>query len=168
MATLSRARPPATRSASFELARFLPYRLSVVTERISRLVARTYAERFGLSVAEWRVIAHLGYSTRLSPLAVAERTAMDKVKVSRALATLTARRLVRREANPHDGRGAILTLTPSGRSVYERIVPSALAMERTILDALEPTEVARLTDLLDRLDAHVAHLERETRVASAT
>jgi len=168
MATLSRARPPATRSAPFELARFLPYRLSVVTEQISRLVARTYAERFGLSVAEWRVIAHLGYSTRLSPLAVAERTAMDKVKVSRALARLTARRLVHREANPHDGRGAILTLTSSGRSVYERIVPSALAMERTILGALEPAEVARLTGLLDRLEARVALLERETRAVPAT
>ena len=168
MATLSRARPPATRSAPFELARFLPYRLSVVTEQISRLVARTYAERFGLSVAEWRVIAHLGYSTRLSPLVVAERTAMDKVKVSRALARLTARRLVRREANLDDGRGSILTLTPSGRSVYERIVPTALAMERTILDALEPGEVARLTDLLGRLEAHVAQLERAGRAAPAS
>ena len=76
---------------TFELARFLPYRLSVVTEQISRLVASTYAERFGLSVPEWRVIAHLGYSTSLSALAIAERTAMDKVKVSRALARLTDR-----------------------------------------------------------------------------
>ncbi|HTW86227.1 MAG TPA: MarR family winged helix-turn-helix transcriptional regulator [Candidatus Sulfotelmatobacter sp.] len=131
----------------------------MITEQVSRLVASTYADRFGLSVPEWRVVAHLGYSTSLSALAIAERTAMDKVKVSRALARLTARRLVRREVNPRDGRGAILTLTPSGRSVYERIVPAALAMEREILDALDPHEVAQLTALLDRLEAHVTRLD---------
>ncbi|MGD1066498.1 MAG: MarR family winged helix-turn-helix transcriptional regulator [Vulcanimicrobiaceae bacterium] len=150
---------PPSSGPSFELARFLPYRLSVVTEQISRLVASTYAERFGLSVPEWRVIAHLGYSTSLSALAIAERTAMDKVKVSRALARLTARRLVRREVNPRDGRGAILTLTPTGRSVYERIVPAAQAMEAEILDTFSPDEAAQLTTLLNRLEAHVARLD---------
>jgi len=151
----------------FELARFLPYRLSVVTEQISRLVASTYAERFGLSVPEWRVIAHLGYSTSLSALAIAERTAMDKVKVSRALARLTARRLVRREVNPRDGRGAILTLTPTGRSVYERIVPAAQAMEAVILGTFSADEAAQLTTLLDRLEAHVAQLDgADTRKAA--
>jgi DNA-binding MarR family transcriptional regulator len=159
MAILSRGGSPEPPGEPFALARFLPYRLSVLTEQISRLVASTYAERFGLSVPEWRVIAHLGYSTSLSALAIAERTAMDKVKVSRALARLTARRLVRRSTNPHDGRGAILTLTASGRSVYERIVPAAQAMEREILGALEPAEVAQLGGLLDRLDAHVAQLD---------
>jgi hypothetical protein len=41
-------------------------------------------------------------------------------------------------------------------------------MERTILGALEPAEVARLTGLLDRLEARVALLERETRAVPAT
>ena len=150
---------PPSSVPTFELARFLPYRLSVVTEQISRLVASTYAERFGLSVPEWRVIAHLGYSTSLSALAIAERTAMDKVKVSRALARLTARRLVRREVNPRDGRGTILTLTPTGRSVYERIVPAAQAMEAEILGTFSSDEAAQLTTLLDRLEAHVAQLD---------
>jgi DNA-binding MarR family transcriptional regulator len=156
MPILSSGDPP---REHFALAAFLPYRLSVLTEQISRLVAGTYADRFGLSVPEWRVIAHLGYSTSLSALAIAERTAMDKVKVSRALARLTARRLVRRGVNPHDGRGAILTLTPSGRSVYERIVPAALAIERDILGALDADEARQLSALLDRLSERAVELE---------
>lgn len=163
MKSVSRAAPAARRARTqsvedFELARFLPYRLSVVTERISRLIARVYADRFGLSNPEWRVIAHLGNSSGLSARALAERTAMDKVKVSRAIAQLTARRLVRRDVNPRDQRGVILALTAAGRAMYENIVPEALEMERAIVAELEPGEVERLALMLNRLEAQVARL----------
>ncbi len=142
--------------AAFKLAQFLPYRLSVVAEQVSRLVAKTYADRFDLSTPEWRVIAHLGYSTSLTALTIADRTAMDKVKVSRALARLTQRRLVRREVNPLDQRGALLALTPPGRSLYARVVPAALDTEKTILAALEPDDRAHLDRILGLLEASLA------------
>lgn len=142
----------------FELARFLPYRLSVLAEQVSRLVARTYAGRYALSTPEWRVIAHLGYSTSLSAFTIAERTAMDKVKVSRALARLTERGIVLRETNPLDQRGFLLALTPSGRVLFERIVPAALATEGRIVEALDAPDRAHLSRILDKLAAHVEAL----------
>ena len=150
--------PPLSSAHGFRLARFLPYRLSVIAEQVSRLVARTYADRFALSTPEWRVIAHLGYSTSLSALTIAERTAMDKVKVSRALARLTDRGIVRREVNPLDQRGALLALTPPGRALYEQIVPAALETERGILAALDPADLAHLERILGLLETHVAEL----------
>src|SRR3546814_1367690 len=78
-------------SETLELERFLPYRLSVLSNRVSQKIADTYAERFGLAVTEWRVIAVLGRYPDLSAGAVAERTAMDKVAVSRAVARLLER-----------------------------------------------------------------------------
>jgi DNA-binding MarR family transcriptional regulator len=71
-----------------ELERFLPYRLSVLSNRLSNAIARSYEQRFQLSVTEWRVIAVLGRFPGLSANEVAERTAMDKVAVSRAVARL--------------------------------------------------------------------------------
>jgi DNA-binding MarR family transcriptional regulator len=165
MKSLSRAAP---QLESFELAHFLPYRLSVVTERVSRLIARVYADRFDLSVPEWRVIAHLGNSAGPSARSLAERTAMDKVKVSRAVAQLTSRRLLRRDVNPLDQRGVKLTLTPSGRRVYESIVPAALEMERAIVAELEPGDVEQLTSILDRIEARVARLDAAGRPADQT
>ena len=38
---------------------FVPYRLSVLTNRVSHAIAREYGARFGLSIAEWRVMAVL-------------------------------------------------------------------------------------------------------------
>ena len=81
--------PEATATGpSLELERFLPYRLSVVSNRISTVIARVYAQRFGLTVPEWRVMAVLGRFGAMSASAVCERTAMDKVRVSRAVARL--------------------------------------------------------------------------------
>lgn len=69
---------PETPAAGFALEEFLPYRLSVVTNRASRLFARRYSEVFGISIAEWRVLAVVGRFGGLSASAVVARTAMDK------------------------------------------------------------------------------------------
>lgn len=57
--------PPETH-AVLELERFLPYRLSVLSNRLSSMIARTYTERFALGVTEWRVMAVLGLYPDLS------------------------------------------------------------------------------------------------------
>src|SRR5512147_221812 len=74
--------------APLALDRFLPYRLSVLANTVSTSIARVYARRFGLSVPEWRVMAVLGMSPPLTAGDVCGRTAMDKVRVSRAVARL--------------------------------------------------------------------------------
>ena len=72
--------------AQLDLDRFLPYRLSVLSNRISTSVAQMYSEHFQLTITEWRVMAILGRYPDLSANEVAQRSAMDKVAVSRAVA----------------------------------------------------------------------------------
>src|SRR5271169_4233910 len=74
----------------FLLEEFLPHELAVTAIRTSNLFARRYEAAFGLSVAEWRVLAVVGRFGTITPSVVAERTDMDKVKVSRAAAGLVA------------------------------------------------------------------------------
>src|SRR4249920_2674610 len=95
-----REMPPANGEA-FRLEEFLPYRLSVAANRVSRLFARRYSEAFGLTIPEWRVLATIGRFGSLSPSAVGEWTAMDKVKVSRAAASLVARGLANQSPDPN-------------------------------------------------------------------
>ena len=79
--TTRRAVMPALNDDAFRLEDFLPYKLSVAANRVSRLFARRYSEAYGLSIPEWRVLAMVGRFGTLSPSAVGEWTAMDKVKV---------------------------------------------------------------------------------------
>ncbi len=79
---------------------FLPYRLSILSNRVSRAIAARYAKAFDLTIPEWRVIAVLGRRPGLTAKEIAEATEMDKVAVSRAVARLTAKRRVTARERP--------------------------------------------------------------------
>jgi DNA-binding MarR family transcriptional regulator len=133
-----------------DLATFLPYRLAVLSNTVSAGLSRTYASRFGLSIPEWRVMAILGRETGLSILELVERSAMDKVAVSRAAARLRTRLLVADAVGP-DRRRRALSLTEAGRALYAEIVPLARAHEAALLSALSPVESAALETAMARL-----------------
>jgi DNA-binding MarR family transcriptional regulator len=139
-------------AATLDLEHFLPYRLSVLSNRVSGAIARVYSERFGLGVTEWRVMAVIGRYPDLSAGEVAQRTAMDKVAVSRAVAGLVEAGHVERETHGDDRRRSVLRLTPAGRAVHAEIAPLALAFERRLLDGMPADERDVLFRLLDRLD----------------
>jgi DNA-binding MarR family transcriptional regulator len=139
--------------AVLALDRFLPYRLSVLSNRVSQDIARLYAERFGLGITQWRILAVLGRYPDLSATEVAERTAMDKVAVSRAVASLLDAGLLRRRAHGADRRRSLLELSARGYRIYDEIAPLALAFEQRLLAGLAPDERRTLLALLDKLDA---------------
>lgn len=140
---------PAART--LDLNRFLPYRLSVLTNRVSGAIARRYSERFDLTIPEWRTMAVLGETSALSAGEVAARTAMDKVQVSRAIARLVAMKRVQRLRDNRDARITRLSLTTKGRAIYNEIVPLALALEEVLLAALSPDERAGLEAVMVKL-----------------
>ena len=136
---------------ALDLEHFLPYRLSVLSNTVSSALAGAYARRFALTIPQWRVIAVLARSPGLSAAAVAERTAMDKVAVSRAVSGLTRTGRVRRLLAANDRRRSVLSLTARGQAVYRQIVPLARAYERRLLGELSPSERSQFDQLLGRL-----------------
>jgi DNA-binding MarR family transcriptional regulator len=136
---------------TLDLERFLPYRLSVLSNTVSQALAAMYGERFDLNVTQWRVVAVLGRYANLSAVEVAERTKMDKVAVSRAVAELIDCGRLDRTFDPGDRRRSVLNLSASGRSVYEEIAPLALACEARLQSVLTATERAMLETILDKL-----------------
>jgi DNA-binding MarR family transcriptional regulator len=138
---------------ALDLDRFLPYRLSVLSNTISLAIARDYAKRFALGITEWRVIAVLGRFDGLSAREVAARTAMDKVAVSRAVASLTKAGRIRRTLAHHDKRQSVLRLAAKGWKIYDEVAPLALEHERRLLASLTATERDWLERILDKLSA---------------
>lgn len=147
---MSDANPP--EHAVLELDRFLPYRLSVLSNRISQDIARLYGERFALNVTEWRILAVLGRYPDLSATQVAERTAMDKVAVSRAVTSLLASGRLKRRLHGQDRRRSMLQLSAKGYRVYDEVAPLALDYERRLLEGLRDDERAAIDRLLTRME----------------
>jgi len=148
-----------------DLDRFLPYRLSVLTNLVSSTIADAYQRRFGLSISEWRVLAVLARHPRLSAAEVAERTRMDAVAVSRAVARLVAAGRLRRAMSREDRRRSVLSVSAAGAAVYREVAPLALGYETELLAALDATERAALDRALDALTAQARALSATPRAA---
>ena len=134
-----------------KLNQFLPYQLNQLAETVSRSFSRIYAEKYGIGIPEWRVIATLGEYEMVTARDVSSSTAMHKTKVSRAVATLEKRGFVTRDKNPDDMREQALKLTAAGIAVYEDIIPKALSYSQGLQDALTREQQALLSDIFDRL-----------------
>ena len=134
-----------------QLDRFLPYRLSVLSNLVSSAIAGSYSTRFGISIPEWRVMAVLAMQPELSAAQVAERTAMDKVAVSRAVSSLLVKGRIERSVSPGDRRRSILKLSAEGVNIYREVVPLALRHEQSLLDVLDSTDRVALERILDTL-----------------
>jgi DNA-binding MarR family transcriptional regulator len=143
---------PAADGARLDLEDFVPFRLAVLANRVTRAVARVYAKRFHLSAPEWRAMAVLGRYGAMTANSVVERTAMDKVRVSRAVARLLVHGRITRRTDPDDRRRAILDLTAEGRAVYAAIVPIVLAVESELLATLTTEERQQLGTILHKLE----------------
>jgi DNA-binding MarR family transcriptional regulator len=146
-----------------KLQDYLPYRLSVAANAVSRLIAQAYEDRFGLTIPQWRLIAVLADEGPLTQQTLCGRTLMDKVTVMRAAQALLRRRLVRRLPNAHDGRSHRLVLSNTGERMYAAIVPLAREYEARLLAGIERREAVRLAELLRRLvraATRHAHLAR--------
>ena len=143
---------------TIDLDRFLPYRLSVLTNLVSGTIADAYQRRFGLSIPEWRVLAVLARYPGLSAAEVAERTRMDAVAVSRAVARLLAAGRLRRAVSRDDRRRSVLSVSAAGAAVYRAVAPLALGYERELLASLDARERAALDRALDVLTARAQAL----------
>lgn len=144
-----------------KLDRFLPYRLSITSNRVSSAIASTYQTLFGLKIPEWRLIAIVAEHDGITQHALGVATRMDKVSVSRAAATLVERGLIARQPNPGDQRSHLLKLTGPGRVLYDDVAPKALELEAQVFAGFSPEEIATFRTMLDRIEASAAPFDPE-------
>jgi len=146
---------------TLKLDQFLPYRLSIVSNRVSAAVASTYQALFGLKIPEWRLVAIIAETEGATQQALGLATRMDKVTVSRAAATLVERGLVERRPNATDQRSHLLSLTDAGRTLYENVAPKALELEAQVFAGFTKAEIASFRAMLDRLETSAAPFDPE-------
>jgi DNA-binding MarR family transcriptional regulator len=132
---------------------FLPYRLSFTSNLVSGAIAESYRALFGLSIPEWRIVAHIAEQSGVTQQEIGSRTRMDKVSVSRATIALTDRGLIARRPNPADRRSQLLVLSDEGEALYAAIAPKALELEAALFGRFSTEELAAFTAMLRQIDA---------------
>jgi DNA-binding MarR family transcriptional regulator len=137
----------------FDLDGFLPYRLTVVAERLSASLARRYREKAAISVADWRILVHLSQAEAVSVRDIERQVNLEKSKVSRAVTRLEGKGWVARAVSAADRRLLELSLTPKGQALMAELLPLAAGYQAELVAALGE-DWAPVLAALERLAAH--------------
>ncbi len=146
-------------SDPFVLDGFLPYRVAVLAGRLSREFSRVYQERFGLSRAEWRVMAHLSQEAEVSVREIHARVDMDKSKVSRAATRLEEAGIVTKRISERDRRLIVLALTDKGSAMMAELARAAQDYQAELMARMGPGAEG----FLDGIDALMSADEAQTQ-----
>lgn len=137
--------------SDFKLNEFLPYRLSILSNRVSRCIADIYEEKYALDLTGWRIMCILANYKHTTATSIVEYTAMDKVAISRGVKKLLERGIIERKADPNDRRKQSLRLTEMGYEVYNEVIPKAIKYEEKIIEQLNAKDLADIERIVTKL-----------------
>lgn len=138
-------------TGNFTLEDFIPYRLAVLAKSVSTAFSKTYAERFGISIPQWRVMAAVGRDPNCTASSIVEHAAMDKVQVSRAVSGLIQMGHLKSKLDKNDRRNAVLSFTTQGQKIYNQIVPTGREFESKLMSVMDEDELQNIDHLLKKL-----------------
>ncbi|HEX2542222.1 MAG TPA: MarR family transcriptional regulator [Caldimonas sp.] len=132
---------------------YLPALLAQASQLISAEF-HAVVRRQGLSISEWRVLATLADSPRMSIGRLASIALAKQPTVTRLLDRMQEKGHVRRTAHDSDRRVTLVGITPAGRQLVQRLIVLAREHEDRVLapfglaraDALKTT-LRRIIDL---------------------
>ena len=124
--------------------------IAVIDQLVSAEMARVLPD--GVSMASFSLLNHLlskGGSD--SPVRLAQALQVTKGAITAMLKRLEARGLVVLSADPRDGRGKIVSLTPDGLRVRNEAVAALDPLLATFLAAFPEPDLAAALPLLKRV-----------------
>lgn len=136
---------------------FSPLEVLSRVDRLSRHLDRARREAFrrsDLEPWEWDVLSALrraGEPYQLSPKQLLQQTLVSSGTMTNRIDRLVGRRLVRREADPADGRSVLVTLTDDGKTRVDAAITRLVDAEAVLLGVLSRTDRERLAGLLRKL-----------------
>jgi DNA-binding MarR family transcriptional regulator len=159
---MSRPDPSVGRCLDFDT--YVPGLITWLANKLSSGASRTYRERYGLGIIDWRVLASVAAEDGCTATRICQVVGLDKAAVSRSFSLLCARGLVTLGEGPLRAKPA--RLTAAGREVHDGLLDLALARQQRLLHGMSPAETVELTRLLHKLLAGVPHANADVDVST--
>jgi DNA-binding MarR family transcriptional regulator len=128
-------------------------RVSRLARELEQRLEAVYREH-GLESGWHDVLATLrrtGAPFRLRPTDLTDATMLTSSGTTKRLDRLEQAGLIAREPDPDDRRGTLISLTPAGRRLIDKVTEAHLANEKRLVGALTAAERRQLADLLRKL-----------------
>ena len=141
---------------------YLGLLIAAVRSRIKQVVLAQVAQ-FGLAPQQFWTLIALSESPGQSQAQLAERVRADAPTVSRTLAVLLERRLVRSEPDPDDRRRSRVFLTAAGARLADELSRVASEVRASVGDGMSAAEEAAVRRGLKRILANLDGYEARVR-----
>jgi DNA-binding MarR family transcriptional regulator len=159
--------PEGPDTSDFKLEDFFTFRLVALARAMDRRSKPAFARKFGLSLAEWRILAIIALEGEATLNGLANRVGYDKSQVSRAVAALSARGTLRRQASSLDQRSTLISLSDEGRALYEAALSMGREREQRLLAPLSPEQRRELYRSMNVLREHLDEMEEAEETSDA-
>lgn len=116
-----------------------------------------------LTLPQWRIITKLGRADGMSQVALASAIDTDPMTLSAIVKRLADRKLVRRKADPQDGRAKIVTLTDEGQALYRMVEGLGVELYKTAIAGMDQAENEALIQGLAHIRDNLAGGDAETK-----
>jgi DNA-binding MarR family transcriptional regulator len=127
--------------AGLTVDHFLTTVLSQVVLALRRSITLPYAQEFGLTVPEWRLLSLLAHAKQMPFAELVVQSTSDKALVSRTLRLLENRGLVELQAEGNTPRKRLTCLiTPAGDVLHEQVIPLARRSQAEAIHVMTPEE----------------------------
>ena len=148
----------------------LPYRLLLLARMIDRQTTRQLQNEFGLSLAEWRVLAFIGTSGPDTASAIGQAGEIDRAEISRAVARLEDKGLTSRTPDKENRRRLIIALTPAGVAKFKTVRDDRRHFFQALMDGMPQGQRTVVENAIEQLALKIRKLEAngESETASTT
>jgi DNA-binding MarR family transcriptional regulator len=140
----------------------ITFRVSVLSQLLSRLVDASVKEALGLTSRQWRVLVILN---RLGPSSsgdVARMCSFDHSQVSRVAFELAEAGLVTQGSVAGDRRRQLLSLTPAATALLRDGIPASMARQERLRERLGEKDYEVFCRALDALTDEAQQMLAET------
>jgi MarR family transcriptional regulator for hemolysin len=148
--------------------RSLNRELAFLLNDVARML-RTYADykaaQFGVTRAQWTVLARLDRFEGLKQSELAEMLDLQPITLTRLLDRLCANGLIERRPDPHDRRANRLYLTPAARPLLEQLGELGEEVMGTALAGVDGAAVERMVAELATVKENLRHANAKRAVA---
>lgn len=151
-----------------DFSEYLPYLINRVGWLLVIDFGQNTLARHHLSIAMWRVLAVLANDDGQRQIDVAASTSIDVSTLSRVVTRLVKMGLVTRTRSASNSREVVVRLTPKGAAVLARVIPHAVALERTAMAGVPAKDLAVVRRSLRRMYQNLAAPGRISRTTEAS
>jgi DNA-binding MarR family transcriptional regulator len=143
----------------------LLFRLSKILSIGGSMVTRICEGQYGITRREWAVLALVAQADEMRWSRIIEHSELDNARLSRAVSSVGAKgRALKRQV---PSRGVWVSLTESGRAVYDELFPVTRAVNLRLLEGLGEAERKQLNSALDSIHQKAIELAERTDLPKA-